>query len=345
MRVDKQPEPVQIPKPFVAPQPIGKIVALIAAVVASAVLFWYAWSHILNTGINLTGGSRNVFGIIGTLLAFCLMLSLAGIAAVVIYRIWYVWGMGVLAAVTVFIFFPLSVWSLLAAVILLLTTLYWHHQIRIDAKSRITATPNRTIGTGLRATVSMVLLVASLLYYSSLMTGPDAQQKFTDSMVSTGTTAVQNILDVYYEERFRPSMTLDEFILNISSLDNGIKLSTGQENLDRAIQEGFDQAQSGLVREAREEFLKTFGIEAAGDEMMSSVIEKIVRKNLNKYVGPYTQFIPVILAVGLFFLLNVFNFVYSELIKSFSYVIFQILVWLKFIKVQKVQVEAEKITL
>lgn len=344
MRVEKQPEEKK-PESFIAPQPIGKIVILIILAAASAVLFWYAWSRILATGISFTAGNRNIGSVIGTLFAFCLWLCLIGTASVVIIRIWYVLLLGVLAAASMFVFFDFSMWSLLAAAVLLLAMLFWHRRISADVKSRIIFMPTKTVGTGVKSTVSLILLAAALLYYSSLITGPAASEKFTDSMVSTGANAMQNVLDMYYKDKFSPKMPLDTFIANLSSADGDIQFSTGQKNLDQAIQQGFSQAQTELIAKTREEFLKTFGIQAAGDEPMRSVIEKIVRKNLDKYIGSYMKYIPAIMAVGLFFLLNIFNFIYSELIKSFSYVIFHVLVWVKFIKVQKTTVIAEKITL
>ena len=78
---------------------------------------------------------------------------------------------------------------------------------------------------------------------------------------------------------------------------------------------------------------------------MSEVIDLIVVKNISQFLDPYIKFIPALLAVGLFFLLNIFGFIYRELIKSFSFLLFHILKWIKFIYIKKIQIEAEKVSL
>jgi hypothetical protein len=283
--------------------------------------------------------------IIGTILAFCLVCCLAGISAMLITKKLLLFSIYLISVITVFIFFRFSLFSLLGVVFMFLALLYWSREISADVRSRIKFSPARTIGNGLRSAITLLLIAICLLYYSSVVSGPDAQAKFTENLVSSGSKAVTNVLSMYYKDKFQPQMSLDTFIGNISEPVTNVNLNTGQKDLDKAINQGLQQVQGQALVEARNSFLKTMGIQASGDETMQSVVEKIVRKNMDKYLGNFVKYIPAILALGLFFLLNIFNLIYAELIKSFSFVIFHVLVWLKFVKVQKVQVEAEKITL
>lgn len=344
MRVDKQPDIPATPAPVALPQPIGKIAVLVALVVASTALFIFTWAQLLAKGIDFTHPGSLLL-IIGTLAAACLMICLVAISSLVITRAVLVIGMVILASASVFIFFRISLWSVIAMVILALGFFYSYREISVDAKTRIKVMSMRIVGAGARTTISIVILAISLLYYSFLVSGPDAAQKFSTSLVSSGSKAVSGVLKVYYKDKYQPAMTLDAFIGNISNIVGDIKFSSGQDKIDQAISQGFSQAQQQLVIQAREDFLKMMGIQAGGGETMESVVEKIVRKNLDKYVGSYMKFIPAILAFGLFLLLNAFNFIFASLIKLFSFVIFHILKGLKFITIQKTMVEAEKISL
>jgi hypothetical protein len=344
MRVEKQPDDKK-EEVFVPPQPLGKIVVLAVLTVAAALLFWFLWSRILTTGLSFSAESRDVANLVVTVLSFCLMLTLAGISSVLISRKLIFLLLALVTGFTVLVFFGISVWSMIAGVITVLAFFNWYREISSDLKSRIKFVPSRTLGTGLKTAITLLLLAASFSYYSFLVSGEDASEKFTNSLVATGSRAIQNVLEMYYQDKYSPKMTLDEFIANITNVLGDINLDTGQKDLNEMISQGLTQAQQQLVAEARADFLKTMGIEAAGDESMDSVVEKIVRKNLDKYLGSFQKYIPAILALGLFFLLNVFNFIYNELIKSIGYVIFHVLAWLKFVKVKKVQIEAEKITL
>ncbi len=344
MRVEKQPE-VKKEEVFVPHQPMNKITVLAILTVMSSLLFWFLWSRMLVTGVSFSFVSRDVASVVVTFFSFCLMFVLAGVSSVLIIRKLIFLILAFMLGLSTMVFSRVSIWSVVAGIMVLLAFFNWYREISADLKSRIKFLPNRTLGTGLKTVVTVLILAASFSYYGFLVSGQDASEKFSNSLVTTSSRAVQNILEMYYQDKFSPKMTLDEFVANITDVLGDVNLDTGQKDLNEIINQGLNHAQQQLVIEARNDFLKTMGIEAAGSETMDLVVEKIVRKNMDKYLGSLQKYIPAILALGLFLLLNIFNFIYCELIKSFSYVIFHILAWLKFVKVKKVQVEAEKITL
>ena len=73
-------------------------------------------------------------------------------------------------------------------------------------------------------------------------------------------------------------------------------------------------AQRQLLEEARREFLAGFKIEATGSESMDTIIERIMTKNVSRYVDPYQHLIPPILALSFFFIIELISFVYRYLI-------------------------------
>ncbi|MFA6271681.1 MAG: hypothetical protein WC693_01050 [Patescibacteria group bacterium] len=84
---------------------------------------------------------------------------------------------------------------------------------------------------------------------------------------------------------------------------------------------------------ARDEFIKSIGIEAEGSDKLSEVMAKIIRKYAFQFLGPYEDFITPLLALSLFFALNLFGFVFLTLINSFTSLIFMILFAVKFVRV------------
>ena len=77
-------------------------------------------------------------------------------------------------------------------------------------------------------------------------------------------------------------------------------------------------AQRALLDEARTEFLQTFGVEAPGSATMDSVVEKILTRNIAKYVDPYQKLFPPILALSFFFILQLGSIVFRYLIYAFA---------------------------
>lgn len=73
-------------------------------------------------------------------------------------------------------------------------------------------------------------------------------------------------------------------------------------------------AQRQLLEEARREFLAGFKIEATGSETMDTIIERILTRNVTKYVDPYEHLIPPLLALSFFFIIELISVVYRYLI-------------------------------
>lgn len=354
MRVEHK-EETKKPEKFIPPQPLSKVVTIIALAVASTALFWLAWHNAIVTGITFDYGWENILLITSTLLTLCLMFAFIAMAEVLITKKLSLLLMAILSAGTLFIFFKPSLWSIIGFLLVLLVFMVWRKEIRKDEKTRVKFVPQKIINSGLKMAVSVVLLGACFNYYSFMVVKPNAEEHTLDGLVHKGSIAVENVLNLYYQDDFDSEMSLDEFISNISLslteniVNDKVKVETGNEEMDQvlglAITEGLTAVQLEIVDEARQSFLDTFEIEASGTDSMDEVIDKIVKKNTIKYLDPYLKFVPVLLAVGLFFLLNIFNFIYRELIKSFSYLLFHILVWTKFVHIKKIQVEAEKISL
>ena len=73
-------------------------------------------------------------------------------------------------------------------------------------------------------------------------------------------------------------------------------------------------AQRQLLEEARREFLAGFKIAATGSETMDTIIERIMTRNVTKYVDPYEHLIPPLLALSFFFIIELISVVYRYVI-------------------------------
>ena len=346
MRVEHKPEKKK-PEKFIPPQPIHKVVILVALVISSTALFWIAWHNAISTGFSLDTGGDNVFIIVTTLLAFCLMFSLLGITEILITRKLTLLVMAIVAAGTLFIFFKPSLWSFVAFLIMTLSFLYWRREVRIDEDTRTKFMPRRTISSGLKVAVALVLLAGSFVYYSDMVTGSGFSTRMLDSLTESGTDAAEGVIGMYYGDQYDPEMTLDDFIeqVGLGAVDSLLPEETGINEIDKVIEEGVQTATQVAVDEARESLLDTFNITASGDETMHTVIGRIITKNVEKYAEPYIHFVPAIFAIAIFFVLNILSFIYREMIKSLTVLLFHILVWIKFIKKRTETAEVEKISL
>lgn len=347
MRVEKKLEE-NIQKPGLTestePQPISKILVLAAFAVLATGLFWFLLANILEHGISFSRGSNNVITLVWILLVFCLMFAIVSISAVTVRNSLWFLLIAIASSLTYFVFLRFNIWAFGPVILLILAFLYWRREIRLDMKSRIKFLPKKLVGVGLHAAMSIALLAVGFSYYAYMVQGHDGSTRVMESMVNISTSTINRFLPMVYNG-YSPRMTLDEFIGSSSVITSTTVSPGGAGEPQRIMAEALSTAQKKVVEESRDQFLKTFDIEATGDEPMKSVVEKIVRKRIEPFLKPYIKYIPIIFALSLYFLLSIFLFLYKIFIQSFSFIIFTILRWLKFVQIKKVQVEAERITL
>jgi len=347
MRVEKTPEQT-IQKPGLidkeTPQPISKVLVLAIIAVLVTGFFWFLLANILDHGISFSRGSNNVIMLVWIVLVFCLMFAVVSISAVTIKSSLMFLLITIVSSLTYFVFLNFSIWAFGPVILLILAFLYWRREIRLDMKSRIKFLPRRVISVGLHAAMALVLLATSFAYYAFLVQGKDGSTRVMENIVGLSADSINSLLPKVYKD-YNPRMTLDEFITGSSTSITSTVNTGASGEVQKIFTEALSTAQKQAVDVARRDFLKSFGIEAAGDEPMRSVVEKIVRHRIEPFLKPYIKYIPILFAISLYFVLSIFLFLYKIFIQSFSFIIFTILRWIKFVQIKKVQVEAERVTL
>ncbi len=94
----------------------------------------------------------------------------------------------------------------------------------------------------------------------------------------------------------------------------GSQLDAQRDVLQAQALAQLSEAQRQLLDEARREFLASFKITAEGSDTMDTIIEKILTRNVARYVDPYEQLIPPILALSFFFIIELISVVYRYVI-------------------------------
>lgn len=352
MRVEQEKKGIPSIKDFTPPQPPQKVLTLFGLMVGTTMMFWLAWNNALyNMQFTITIGS--VMTVVTTLLAFCLMFAMVALTEVLVTRRLMALLTIIVSALTGFVFFSFSVWTLIATLIMMLGFLLWRRSINSDLKTRTTFNPHKTLDVGLRGAVTVILLASSVMYYGHFVSQENTEEHIVDGLVDTSMAAVNFSLEKFYGNGYDPNLSLDAFIANLTRIEDLKAQGAGEidelppeiQLLDEQIKAGLDAAGTEIVAQGRQEFLNTFEIEAAGTDTMDTVVRTIVTKQITQFVGPYEKLIPALLALSLFFVLNIFSIVYRELIKIFSVLVYHILKWLRFIQITKVQTEAEKVTL
>lgn len=260
-----------------------------------------------------------------------------------------------LNGLAVFIFFGFNFYSLIAFVLLLLILVHYAIKVYLETRRRIKFSLYLSMRHGLTWLVTVILIVVSLLYYHSYTQNDKQENSFRQSAINSTVSFTSSALE-WQLPGYDPEMTLDDFIkilyggsslqnLDVESLglSGGLAQDEVQKLLEQQLMRSGEMLEGEMLAQTRNEFLKSFKIEAEGTDSMDAVMSKILEQYIDKFVVPYEKYFPLIIVLSLFFALSIFNPLFVWLIKLFALLFFYILVWTGFAEKQKIQVEAERV--
>jgi hypothetical protein len=100
-----------------------------------------------------------------------------------------------------------------------------------------------------------------------------------------------------------------------------------------------------LINEARKAFQNQFQITASNDDTLADIVAQVTINKIRQAMEPYQNYLPVIFAILITSLLYTFAFLIRWLVIIFSWILFRILIMTSFFRLEKVQVEVEKLTI
>ncbi len=131
-----------------------------------------------------------------------------------------------------------------------------------------------------------------------------------------------------------------------SLFDVGLKPIEGliQEKLPQGINLESDLDKS-VPPDQKKDIERQFGIKIDRGDTGRDILYKLSNAQINNLGGPYKKYIPIALAVGLFFALRIFSILLVAFIVLFSYFVVKILISTGFAKIVTKSVETEDVEL
>ncbi|MDD5567271.1 MAG: hypothetical protein PHH01_03700 [Patescibacteria group bacterium] len=117
------------------------------------------------------------------------------------------------------------------------------------------------------------------------------------------------------------------------------------EYIKKVFQDIKDQMVGQQIAKAREQLVKALNIEADGDDQMGTVLEKALEVYFDDLFKPFKYLIPPILALTVYFLLQIFGFVYCWITRLLAFLVYGILRLTKFVRYEKEMKECQIIKL
>jgi len=238
------------------------------------------------------------------------------------------------------IFFPLTIYAVLAIALLFFGFWRSFHRSQFELHNNIkfAASPILRLVTSLMLATFM-LVVAFEVYSVTAKDIAADEGAFYGRLSATVTRGVLPILERQLSG-FDPGLSLDDYLIGSFS-KNQLDLKSLPADL-----------REQQLEQSRQEILGSLGIQARGDEKLSRIADLAVQARLKDWARalqerglPLPIILPAIYALLIFYTLRVIAFFLGIVSRAFGAALFWILRKTGFLKVETVQILAERVTI
>jgi len=216
--------------------------------------------------------------------------------------------------------FPKELYAILGGIVFLGLLFLFEQRLGVEEKSRLNFSLRRVMSESVTVTIYALLLLVGFNVYNSIQadfkTNPDAYyQKLGQAAVATVpylTKALPGHVDM--------NQTFDQFASTQAGTDN-----------------------PSVIDQYKQQFLNQFAVKASGNETLSDIFAQVAVDKIKQSVGGYERYFPFLFAISVTALLWTFAFLVRWASMIFGLIIYRILLAVGFFKIEKVQVEVEKL--
>lgn len=283
----------------------------------------------------------------------------------------------VTAALPMFFFFPFQPWAWAAGALLVAMIAWGMESIADDMHNRLTVQPMLSLPRGITFVIFSVIAAISLLYFQQLRGSSATTDELSSRLVDQTVTLSERALPLVYQA-YQPGMKVDELIgAELPTADSILKdiqfdgLTTKTEQrraLEQRLQDlGIEGTNATIdtkqteaqirqqldaklkdfrtqtIDQTRLELATRFGITLQSGDTVHDALRRIIGKQFDTYVRRFVTFVPVLLALALFFVLRFFTSLLQAAVVWFGWVWLKVIRAFKLIQVTHQNVPAERL--
>lgn len=314
--------------------------------------FWLAVRHAFTLNVSETYGQPStwLYGLFLLVLLGILLAFIVTVAILVSHR-WVRLGVFAAASLCYLLAFGVSPLLLLGAALVFLGTAWFGKTVQSELRDRMTFSAIKLTRHDFGYVALVLILGVSLAQYTyAVRQGQEAFDAQVNTLTRTSTGVINQVLGSRISG-YDPAMTMDAFIVRFTATDEAgqhvIDLNAVLRGIprDAELQETLDREAAQLTDEVvgtlRMQLLQDLQIEASGTDTIETVVERVVRKQVVGLLGRVERFLPLVTAVGLFFLLEAFTVVYLAVGRLFTAFIFAVLFAMRLVRKERVAAQQD----
>lgn len=214
--------------------------------------------------------------------------------------------------------------------IFFLLSLLFQSRIQAEEKNQLNFSIRRTVGNSQTIVTYAFLILVGFTVYSNI--NKEFKQNPDEFYRRMGEAASRGV----------PYLTEDRSKFNLSQTVGEFFRKQAQEEYPQFNQVSKEQ-QEMLLAQIRDNFQQQFGINASENATLKVAMTQIITERLREALGRFERFFPLIFTIALIALLRTFAFVFNWVVILISWILFKLLLAVRFFRIEKQMVEVEKV--
>ena len=301
------------------------IKAVVLAVLAAG-FFGLTWQF-LAIGLST---SHSLFFWFWPTLAAAFGVSFLALLAIADQNKYLYWASNSAIFVLYILLLPKQLKIYLGGVIFILFVFLFEKYVRDDEYSRTGFSLNRIVWNSINFIIYGLLIVLGLNIYvqikNKLQENPDAVYSQIGHYAARGLNYVPSGIGDY-----NPDQTFDDFVIKQAQSQQPQIVSAPQSVQNQAIEDFKKQLEN------------KFNLHISGNPLLGEVVAGAVAGKIKESAGSYSKFFPAIFALLIVIALSYAAFLFVGLTSIICWLLFKVLLATKFFRIEKVQVEVDKL--
>jgi hypothetical protein len=228
---------------------------------------------------------------------------------------------------------PLNIYVWIGGAIFCVFAIWYENRVWREARSRVDFALTPVISSSVSILLYGILLLLGFNIYYNVATDFRANpDKYYDRV------AQQAVKSVPYFSKV--------LIGGVSLNDSFETLVTKQAQSDPEYAHANEFEKELIITQARQAFQDQFNITVnSNDQTIAEIMAEVAVNKIKEIVEPYQNYFPIVFAILITGLLATFAFLIRWLIIIISWLMFRVLVAAGFFRLEKIQVEVEKLTI
>jgi len=316
-----------LPENTIPTKPLSKNLKVLALAFMSLLFLCVDWI-LINSALQ---GENNLTFWIWPAIVIALSIVFITFFALTNYNKIYALALTILAFGSYVYIFPKDYLVLLGGLGFCLLMVLFEQRIRSEEKSR----QNFSIRKSTAGSVSVIIyaflfLLALNIYYNTSVDFKSNPEGFYDAL---GRSAARSARYISGEER--------------SGIDFNQSVNQFLENQARENVPRYDslpeEAQESVLEDAKMQFFRQFNLEISSEQSLADVTAQFAVDKVRAAAQNYQSFFPLIFTIVIVALLSTFSFVFRWIIILLTWLAFKLLLFVKFFRISKVNVEVDKL--